>query len=370
MEELGIARLSLEDTPASVLPPRRPAFGHAGDEALAAEVYERMLERELEVRTWVPCGGYWSANGLLDRRDKVVDWLYGATEALNMDAFVLHLAVHYMDWTMLAVSVAAADMQLLAMVCAYAAAKFHGPEHVVPCLKLVQELARAEGPEGAEQVKAMELKVLFALEWRLNAVTALHIADHHLALGAIVPADECGAADRRQLATKLRQFTDFFLLQTLYDHRFLQSRASHRCAARPRSPRRGTRSACRPGQRRCRRAPATARARSAAWRRTSWTTRSRASRTSLRRSRRAGRCCRRRRPTRSATSRRRSARSKPREQRHPRWMLWTPKAPQSEQNAHLLCRHKHHNAHPHRPSHPQNLPLCVCRFRGAATARG
>ena len=229
--ELGIARLSLEDTPASVLPPRRPAFGHAGDEALAAEVYERMLERELEVRTWVPCGGYWSANGLLDRRDKVVDWLYGATEALNMDAFVLHLAVHYMDWTMLAVSVAAADMQLLAMVCAYAAAKFHGPEHVVPCLKLVQELARAEGPEGAEQVKAMELKVLFALEWRLNAVTALHIADHHLALGAIVPADECGAADRRQLATKLRQFTDFFLLQTLYDHRFLQSRASLRGAA-------------------------------------------------------------------------------------------------------------------------------------------
>ena len=31
----------------------------------------------------------------------------GATEALNMDAFVLHLAVHYMDWTMLAVSYAA-----------------------------------------------------------------------------------------------------------------------------------------------------------------------------------------------------------------------------------------------------------------------
>ena len=74
----------------------------------------------------------------------------------------------------------------------------------------------------------MELRVLFALDWRLNAVTPLQVMEHHLELGVVAPKDGCGdsAQSIARLTAKVRKLSEFFLLQTLYEHRFLESRAT------------------------------------------------------------------------------------------------------------------------------------------------
>ena len=198
------------------------AASEAFSEELADAVYTQMLERETEVRQWVPFGGFWG--GLLVYRGNVVDWLYEACEGLRLHETVLHLSVHYLDWTMLAVRIPQEDVQTLCMACVLAAAKFHGPECAVPALETVVSFARCTEKEMCD----MELRVLFALDWRLNAVTTLQVAEHHLALGVVVPKDGCGDSPRSaaRLTSKLRKLSEFLLLQTLYDHRFLESRAT------------------------------------------------------------------------------------------------------------------------------------------------
>jgi hypothetical protein len=204
-------------------PPARRAWDpEPGRQELADQVYAQMLLRETEVRQWVPSGGFWRE--LLVCRGNVVDWLYEACESLRLEAAVLHLAVHYLDWTMLAVDVPQDEMQTLCMACLLTAAKFHGPEFCVPPLATVVSFARCTEKE----ICAMELRVLFALDWRTNAVTALQVVDHHLCLGAVVPKDGCGDDTRSaaRLVSKLRKVSEFFLLQMLYEHRFLESRAT------------------------------------------------------------------------------------------------------------------------------------------------
>ena len=198
------------------------AASEAFSEELADAVYAQMLERETEVRQWVPFGGFWG--GLLVYRGNVVDWLYEACEGLRLHESVLHLSVHYLDWTMLAVRIPQEEMQTLCMACVQCAAKFHGPECAVPALETVVSFARCTEKEICD----MELRVLFALDWRLNAVTTLQVAEHHLALGVVVPKDGCGDSARSaaRLTSKLRKLSEFLLLQTLYDHRFLESRAT------------------------------------------------------------------------------------------------------------------------------------------------
>lgn len=250
MGELGLSRLCLDGgrpvaaSPERVpLPPSSPPSGESAGtppgtkaeangrrawggepetEELADAMYEQMLARETEVRSWVPSGGYWRE--LLVCRSNVVDWCYEACESLRLEAAVLHLATHYLDWTMLATPIAADEMQVLCMACIVAAAKFHGPEFAVPPLSAVT--AHADCSEDV--ICAMEMRVLFALDWRLNAVTALQVAEHHLALGVVVPKDGCGSDTRAaaKLSSKLRKIAEFYLLQVLYEHRFLESRAT------------------------------------------------------------------------------------------------------------------------------------------------
>lgn len=189
---------------------------------LADQIYAQMRLRETEGRQWVPSGGFWKE--LLVYRGNVVDWLYEACESLRLHSSVLHLAVHYLDWTLLAVAVPQADMQTLCMACVLAAAKFHGPEHSVPALETVMSFARCT----EEEICDMELRVLFALDWRLNPVTTLQVVEHHLELGVVVPRDGCGEGVRptARLTSKVRKLSEFFLLQALYEHRFLESPAT------------------------------------------------------------------------------------------------------------------------------------------------
>eukprot|EP01043_Picozoa_sp_COSAG02_P005403 COSAG02_NODE_146_length_33985_cov_263.461695_13_plen_440_part_00 len=191
-------------------------------EELADQIYAQMRLRETEGRQWVPCGGFWQ--GLLVYRGNVVDWLYEACESLRLRDSVLHLAVHYLDWTMLAIAVPQADMQTLCMACVLAAAKFQGPEHCVPALETVMSFARCTEKDICD----MELRVLFALDWRLNPVTTLQVVEHHLELGVVVQRDGCGDSARPTacLTNKVRKLSEFFLLQALYEHRFLESPAT------------------------------------------------------------------------------------------------------------------------------------------------
>lgn len=212
-----------EQTQPTPPPPARSAWDmEPAQHELADQIYAQMLLREAEVRQWVPCGGFWRE--LLVYRGNVVDWVYEACDNLRMQEAVLHLAVHYLDWTMLAVAVPREEMQTLCMACVLAAAKFHGPEFSVPRLGTVMSFARCTEKEICD----MELRVLFALEWRLNAVTSLQVVEHHLELGIVVPRDGCGDTTQTaaRLTKKVRKLSEFLVLQTLYEHRFLESRAT------------------------------------------------------------------------------------------------------------------------------------------------
>jgi hypothetical protein len=76
--------------------------------------------------------------------------------------------------------------QLAAMACLYTSIKLNEPEAVDP--KTVAGLSR--GAHSEEQVEAMERKILFALDWKLNPPTALSFCHNFLALLTELSAEQ------------------------------------------------------------------------------------------------------------------------------------------------------------------------------------
>ena len=84
--------------------------------------------------------------------------------------------------------------QLVALGCVYCAIKIHGERPLAPAV--VAKLSN--GQRNREDVEKMELKILHALQWRMNPPTAMSFVRSHLDC-ALVHVDQIDALTRQAL---------------------------------------------------------------------------------------------------------------------------------------------------------------------------
>jgi Cyclin, N-terminal domain/Cyclin, C-terminal domain len=109
-----------------------------------------------------------------DCRSKMVDWCYKVVDFCKYSRETVSITMSYVDRFLatprgLLLCSNIRTFQLACMTCLYTAVKIHEPEAMQP-----DSIAKlSQGVYSAEEVEAMELEIIKALEWRLNPPTAL-----------------------------------------------------------------------------------------------------------------------------------------------------------------------------------------------------
>ncbi|KAL3514249.1 hypothetical protein ACH5RR_026966 [Cinchona calisaya] len=186
------------------------------------EVLALMIKKECE---HLPASDYLKRlkNGDLDlaARQGAIDWIKKVHAHFNFGPLCLYLALNYMDRFLSACELPRAKtwiMHLVAVTCLALAAKME--ETVVPLSLNIQV---GEYPElfDAKTVQRMEIIVLEALNWRMQAVTPFSFIDYFLKK---ISGDESNSSPLIARATQL-------ILGTFKGIEFLEYRPSEIAAA-------------------------------------------------------------------------------------------------------------------------------------------
>jgi len=109
-----------------------------------------------------------------DCRSKMVEWCYKVVDFCKYNRETVSITMSYFDRFLatprgLLLCSDLKTFQLACMTCLYTAIKVHEPEAMQP--EAISKLS--QGIYSAEEVEAMELEIIKALEWRMNPPTAL-----------------------------------------------------------------------------------------------------------------------------------------------------------------------------------------------------
>ena len=149
-----------------------------------------------EVKTYAPCMKYLkdpSAMALVNTawRQEMCEWCYNVVDYVGFDREVVSIAFNYVDRAMIGLRqtakpvfcdksrISKRELQLITLTCLYIAIKTHGNiddgniglKSRQKTMNLSTYVALGRGIFEAEVIEAMELQILFVLEWRLNPPT-------------------------------------------------------------------------------------------------------------------------------------------------------------------------------------------------------
>jgi hypothetical protein len=140
-------------------------------------------------------------------RSKMSEWCFQVIDFCKFSRETVAIAMSYLD-RFLATPAGNDAMQdrkvfqLAAMTSLYSAIKIHEPEAMEP--KVIASLSR--GAYTEDEVTAMELRILSAIEWRMNPPTAMAFVHHFLGLlpqGAMTDSEKEGTIEIAKFQTEL-----------------------------------------------------------------------------------------------------------------------------------------------------------------------
>jgi hypothetical protein len=119
----------------------------------------------------------------MECRSRMAEWCYQIVDFCKFKRETVSVSMSYLDRFLaspvgLEILLDRAKFQLAAMTALYIAIKIHEPEAMDP--GLIASLSR--GAYNKEQVEAMEVAMLSAIQWRVNPPTALAFAHQYLNL--------------------------------------------------------------------------------------------------------------------------------------------------------------------------------------------
>lgn len=159
---------------------------------------------------------------MVDRecRSKMVQWCYQIVDFCKFNKETVAISINFLDRFLLTelglVTLQEPTIyQLAAMTCLYTAIKIHEPEAMDP--QLVSNLSH--GAYTIEQVEAMEMAILQAIQWKVNTPTALAFVRQFLGLLPSKVLDKATKAAAYDLARNQAEFS-------IRDYKFVTVKAS------------------------------------------------------------------------------------------------------------------------------------------------
>jgi hypothetical protein len=140
-------------------------------------------------------------------RFKMAEWCYQVVDFCKFSRETVAISMSYLDrYISTEAGLPALQdrkvFQLAAMTCLYTAIKINEPEAMEP--RIVAQLSR--GTYTEQEVTDMELKILTAIQWRMNPPTALTFLDYFLALlpeNVMIPSDRDAIYELAKFQTEL-----------------------------------------------------------------------------------------------------------------------------------------------------------------------
>lgn len=108
-----------------------------------------------------------------DMRQILIDWLVDVHQSFELKEQTLHLALAYLNQYSALVEVSKHDYQLVGITCLWIASKY---EEIYPP-RMQNYIQVTDSSYSANELKAMEGKILLALNFNLNYTTALQILE-------------------------------------------------------------------------------------------------------------------------------------------------------------------------------------------------
>lgn len=153
-------------------------------------------------------------------RSTIADWCVKIMDVCQYQRETAEIAVSYLDRFMASpdgysVLLDRSQFQLAALACVYSAVKVHEEQALGP--ELVAKLSNGE--RTSREIEAMELRVLQAVQWRVNPPTAMAFVRNHIDL---IPDDDLDGLTRQALL----DLTQYQIDMSLLDYEFVMKKAS------------------------------------------------------------------------------------------------------------------------------------------------
>jgi len=158
----------------------------------------------------------------LRHRRVIVDWMCEVGEEYSLNPVTIHSSVRCLDRLLGVMDVQKNKLQLVAMACILIAAKYEEQEDAIPTLAELNECSN--NAFTIECIKAMEVDVLRALHWTINAITPIHFITLFQGRGIVFQNDsfEGGPQSRSQVLKYIKKYVNFFAELSLQEYTFQQ----------------------------------------------------------------------------------------------------------------------------------------------------
>eukprot|EP00033_Pygsuia_biforma_P000071 GCRY01000091.1.p1 GENE.GCRY01000091.1~~GCRY01000091.1.p1 ORF type:complete len:344 (+),score=33.90 GCRY01000091.1:200-1231(+) len=136
------------------------------DEEINQLVYNYLWEKqETEQRTFPHDMPYWKV------RKVFISWIFNVGRVLTMSQTAQHLAVRFMDYTLTNCCFPKTQRQLVACGCVLVASKYWDLNKESPSLEEMETCVNSQFSQ--EEIRAMEIQLLFYLDWKLDLLVPL-----------------------------------------------------------------------------------------------------------------------------------------------------------------------------------------------------
>eukprot|EP00940_MAST-03C_sp_MAST-3C-sp2_P003135 g3135.t1 len=143
---------------------------------------DHMMASENDYRRYTPDAKF------LKYRSTLVEWLMDLCKDIKCRRVVLSTSVRYMDRILQTTRVVKENLQLVAICCFLIAAKYEGPEELVPSMS---EAAYLTGSTyDAATIRDVEVHMLMRLKWNLQEFTPYHFMRHFFSRGLLITSNE------------------------------------------------------------------------------------------------------------------------------------------------------------------------------------
>jgi len=176
------------------------------------EVYRIMLQGEFRNRE------YLRDFPNLKYRKILVDLICGIASQEDLSAETVAIAVSYVDSVLTKLEIPKGKLQLFAICCLVAAAKFYEKDDKIPTFKRLYELCH--GTYSIDLFKKTEMFIFDLLGWNLKTITPLQFAHFYLSKGCAFGVDHSVVREIDiKLLRYLRKYTDFFIDLSYQDYK-------------------------------------------------------------------------------------------------------------------------------------------------------
>lgn len=194
-----------------------------------ADLYESMQSVEHE---YVSFASYTPTASYLPFRRYLVDWMSDVGDQFNLGGSTIHASILYLDKILRSREIPRSEWQLLATACISLASKYEEAEEhnpPIPDLLVVTKLSQSH---DSLSFRDGECTVLGYLNWKLRAITPLHVVGYFLSVGVTFTNDswqERGLIEK--IPKYVKKYAEFFCNLCLQDYSFQQYAPTQLAAA-------------------------------------------------------------------------------------------------------------------------------------------